>query len=122
MDRRERFDRLFQMIDREDLAGSLQKLCSVMMDLRFDERDVNMAWYLSQSAPEALSEAVSGRMRDVGRTADEVSARTMLDREKLSSFLGDIVGEGPGRPDLDRCGIRECMEPDDRGVGDADAG
>ncbi len=77
-------------MERKDLADNPSKLRSVMMDLRFDERDINLAWYLNEAEPDVLRAAVEGRLEDIERTSDEVSARTRLDRDRLRSFLGDI--------------------------------
>ncbi len=91
MERREQFEDLFRKLGRESLAKNLDMMRGAMMDLGFDEKDVNMAWYLSKAAPEEFSEAVAGSMADLDRTSDELAARTRLDREKLRSFLGDLV-------------------------------
>ena len=98
MNRKERFERLFETLDRDDLKGNIPKLCSAMMDMGFDERDVNIAWYLGKTSPQTLSDAIAGTIEDLDRTSDEVSAKTMLDREKLRSFLGDISRSGLDMP------------------------
>jgi len=63
-----------------------------MMDMGFDEKDVNIQWYLGEAAPEALADVICRRTVDLDRAADELSARTRLDRDKLRSYLGDVVG------------------------------
>ena len=122
MNRKERFERLFETLDREELKDSIPKMCSAMMDMGFDERDVNMAWYLGKTSPQILSDAIAGKMADLDRTSDVVSAKTMLDREKLKSFLGDISRSGFDVPEIPLDRIGEGMESDAGRIRDACAG
>ncbi len=91
MGRREQFEDLYRKLGRGNLARNLDMMRGAMMDLEFDEKDINMAWYLSKAAPEAFSEAVAGNTVDLDRMSDELAARTRLDRGKLRSFLEDLV-------------------------------
>ncbi len=93
MERRELFGKLFAIADRKALAKDPRRACSMMADLRFDERDLNMAWYLCRAAPEEFSKALSGEALDIEEEADLVAARTRLDRDRLLSFLADLQAE-----------------------------
>ena len=119
MNRKERFDSLFGTLDRDDLKDDIPKFCSAMMDMGFDERDVNMAWYLGKTSPRTLSDAIARTIEDLDRTSDEVSAKTMLDHDKLRSFLGDISRSRLDMPHLPLDGIGKGMETNACGIRNA---
>lgn len=93
MERKDMFRKMFGIVDRKALAEDPRRACSVMADMRFDERDLNMAWYLCRTAPEEFSKALSGEMRDLEKEASLVAARTRLDRDRLLSFFADLQAD-----------------------------
>ena len=87
--RKEKFEKIYSMRDREEFAADPKALIGFMMDYKFQQKDINMVWYLTKTCPEALSEVIS-RRTDIKKTSEKITAKTRLDKEILKELLIDM--------------------------------
>ena len=91
-ERRRKFEMLFDYRSRREMAGSLHMMRSMMRDLGFERRDVNMVWYLSRNSPETLERTLTGEFDELETLASEAASKTYLDKETLLGLLQDMAG------------------------------
>jgi hypothetical protein len=88
--RKQKFETIYAIKNREAFAEDPKALIGFMMDLGFESVDINMVRYLCKADVEAISETIAGNL-ELKEKLGQMAAKTRLDKNKLESLLKDMA-------------------------------